>query len=175
MRPCNRIFYPKIYWRLNMFRAAYLSSSGTPNCICSLWFIYPCGVYKPEAANTVWSSWRWAVCCSKHVEPSIHFGIINSITRLHLVGYFYWCILRCKDPWILNPQCSVSSQAHKCWQKVVCLYLRWTLSNVCWYTVRSLGHSMQRHTAECEKYNCKDKSSIYFPPEVQVKHFAIAN
>jgi hypothetical protein len=25
----------------------------------------------------------------KHVEPSINFGIINSITRLHLVGYFY--------------------------------------------------------------------------------------
>jgi hypothetical protein len=30
-------------------------------------------------------------------------GIINSITRLqHLVGYFYWFILRCTDPWILN-------------------------------------------------------------------------
>jgi hypothetical protein len=33
---------------------------------------------------------------------SINFGIINSITRLHLVGYFYWFILRCKGPWILN-------------------------------------------------------------------------
>ena len=110
MQPCNRIYYSKIYWRLNMFRAAYRLSSGAPNCICSLWFIYPCGdrsrlggvptqpgqqpvttwVYKPEAANTVWSSWWWAVCCSKHVEPSINFEIINSITRLHLVGYFYW-------------------------------------------------------------------------------------
>jgi len=29
------------------------------------------------------------VCRSKHVEPSINFGIINSITKLHLVGYFY--------------------------------------------------------------------------------------
>jgi len=29
-------------------------------------------------------------------------GIINSVTRLHLVGYFYWVILRCTDPWILN-------------------------------------------------------------------------
>ena len=27
-----------------------------------------------------------AVCRSKHVEPSINFGIINSITKLHLVG-----------------------------------------------------------------------------------------
>jgi len=43
MQPCNYIYYSKIYWSLNMFRAAYRSSSGTPNCICSLWFIYPCG------------------------------------------------------------------------------------------------------------------------------------
>ena len=27
-----------------MFRAAYRSPSGAPNCICCLWFIYPCGV-----------------------------------------------------------------------------------------------------------------------------------
>jgi len=26
------------------------------------------------------------VCRSKHVEPSKNFGIINSITKLHLVG-----------------------------------------------------------------------------------------
>jgi hypothetical protein len=26
------------------------------------------------------------VCRLKHVEPSINFGIINSITKLHLVG-----------------------------------------------------------------------------------------
>jgi len=26
------------------------------------------------------------VCRSKHVEPSINSGIINSITKLHLVG-----------------------------------------------------------------------------------------
>jgi len=25
MQPCNRIYYSKIYWRLNMFRAAYHS------------------------------------------------------------------------------------------------------------------------------------------------------
>ena len=28
----------------------------------------------------------------KHVEPSINFGIINSITRLHLVGFFFLLI-----------------------------------------------------------------------------------
>jgi hypothetical protein len=43
MQPCNRIYYSKIYWRLNMFRGTHRSSSGAPNCICSLWFIYPCG------------------------------------------------------------------------------------------------------------------------------------
>jgi len=42
MKPCNRIYYSKIYWRLNMFRAAYRSSSGALDCICSLWFIYSC-------------------------------------------------------------------------------------------------------------------------------------
>jgi hypothetical protein len=43
MQPCNRIYYSKIYRRLNVFRAAYRSSSGASNCICSFWFIYPCG------------------------------------------------------------------------------------------------------------------------------------
>jgi len=43
MQPCNIIYYSKIYWRLNIFPVAYRSSSGAPICICSLWFIYPCG------------------------------------------------------------------------------------------------------------------------------------
>jgi len=101
-----------------MFRAAYRSSSGaltvfaasglhthvvTGRCPgrmgqrpVTTW------VYKPEAAYRVWSSWWWEVSSSKHVEPSINFGIINSITRLHLVCYFYWFILRCTDPGISN-------------------------------------------------------------------------
>jgi hypothetical protein len=119
MQPCNRIYYSKIYWRLNMFRASHRSSSGAPNCICSLWFIY-CNmikdfvyiihspyyniniliwtmyniykilyliaVYKPEAANTVQSSWWWALCRSKRVEPSINFGIINLATAGHYMS-----------------------------------------------------------------------------------------
>jgi hypothetical protein len=43
MQLCNRIYYSKVYWRLNMFRAAHRSLSGALNCICSLWFICPCG------------------------------------------------------------------------------------------------------------------------------------
>jgi hypothetical protein len=42
MQLCNRMYYPNVYWRLNMFRAAYHSSSGALNCTCSLWFIYAC-------------------------------------------------------------------------------------------------------------------------------------
>jgi len=55
---------------------------------------YLIAVYKPEDTNTVWSSWCWAVCRSKHVQSSINFGIINSVTMWQLVGYFYWFILR---------------------------------------------------------------------------------
>ena len=43
MQLCYRIYYSKVYWTLNMFRAAPRSSSRALNCICSLWFIYPCG------------------------------------------------------------------------------------------------------------------------------------
>jgi len=43
MQLCNRIYYSKVFWRLNMFRAAHRSSSGALNCICNLWFICPYG------------------------------------------------------------------------------------------------------------------------------------
>jgi len=35
------------------------------------------------------SSWWWVVCGPKHVEKLRNIGIINSTTRLHLVGSFY--------------------------------------------------------------------------------------
>jgi len=57
-----------------MFRAAYRSSPGTPNCICSLWFIYTCGD-----------------------RPLSRLSSLDN----GLVGCFYWFILRCTDPWIL--------------------------------------------------------------------------
>jgi len=123
MQPCNRIYYSRVYWRLNMFRAAYRSSSGVQTVFaasglyihvvpgrCPGWVVptqpgqrpgTTC-VYKPETANTVWSSLWWAVCRSKHVEPSINSGIINSIRRLHLVGYFYWFTLICNYKWNEN-------------------------------------------------------------------------
>jgi len=49
---------------------------GLTTCVC-----------KPEDANTVQSSWWWAMCRSKHVEPSVNFGIINSITSCTLLVF----------------------------------------------------------------------------------------
>ena len=55
-----------------MFRAAYRSSSGAPT------------VFAASGLHTHVVTGR-----SKHVEPSMNGGIINYITRLHLVSYFY--------------------------------------------------------------------------------------
>jgi hypothetical protein len=148
VQTCNKIYYSKIYWRLNLFREAYHSLSGAPNCIFSLWNRVPTQsgkrpvttcVYKPEAANKVWSSWCWAVCRSKHDEPSINFGIINSITWLHLVGYFYWFILQCTNPWILNPKYTYNvffSYTEN--QPVPTSLYRFILCDFSVYTVRSV-------------------------------------
>jgi len=53
MQPCNRIYYFKIYWRLNMFRAAYSSSSGAPNYLQPL-------VYIPMWWSAVVQAWTMA-------------------------------------------------------------------------------------------------------------------
>jgi len=39
-----------------MLRAAYRSSSGAPNCLCSLWFIYPCGERPLSRLGTSFST-----------------------------------------------------------------------------------------------------------------------
>ena len=93
-----------------MFRAAHRSSSGALNSICSVWFICPCGdrplprlsgIHFPLSLGNGRSPHgrihqRLQIqfrapnderCAAlKHVEPSKNFGIINSITKLHLVG-----------------------------------------------------------------------------------------
>jgi hypothetical protein len=65
MQPCNRIYYSTVHWRLNMFRAAHRSSSG---------------------ALTVFAA------SGLHTHVVTDSRIINSITRLHLVGYFSWIV-----------------------------------------------------------------------------------
>jgi hypothetical protein len=113
--PCNRIYYSNI-----LLKAQHVSS-GMPLIIRSSklhlqplvyipiwWPLSRLGgnwvptqpgqrpvttwVYKPEAVNTVWSSWWWAVCRSKHVEPSIKFWNNKFYYKVHLVGYFYWFV-----------------------------------------------------------------------------------
>jgi hypothetical protein len=68
MHLCNRIYYSKIYWSLNMFQSAHRSSSGALNCICSLWFIYQCGGIHS-------------------LHPLIHFPLSLSKGRQRLSGY----------------------------------------------------------------------------------------
>jgi hypothetical protein len=64
MQPCNRIYYSKVYWRLNTFRAAYRSSQGAPNCICSLWFIYTYGDWPLSRliGNSAWTTAGHHMC-----------------------------------------------------------------------------------------------------------------
>jgi len=68
MQPCNRIYYSTVHWGLNMFQAAYRSSSGALT------------VFAASGLHT-------------HVvtgRSQVWVGTGYSITRLHLVGYFYW-------------------------------------------------------------------------------------
>jgi len=92
MQLCNIIYYYKVYWRLNMFGATHHSSSGALNCIYSLWFIYTFGDRSLPRLSL-------GNCRSKHVEPSVNFGIINSITKLHLVGISTDSCANCLETW----------------------------------------------------------------------------
>jgi len=145
MQPCNRIYYSTTHSRLNMFWAAYRSSSGALTVYAAsglhthvvtgrsqVWVRLDYGwsphAYVNQRCKYSWSSWWWGVCRSKHVEPSMNGGIINSIARLHLVGYFYWVILRCTDPWILNlkefTNCTLHSTKEKSkWKSVMYVYV----------------------------------------------------
>jgi hypothetical protein len=60
-----------------MFLAAHRSSSGALNCICSLWFIYPCGDGPLS---------RLSLDNGPSPHEHINSGITNSIKKLHLVG-----------------------------------------------------------------------------------------
>ena len=76
MQPCIRIYYSTVHFRLNMFRAAYRSSSG------ALTVFAASGLH----AHVVTGRSQVGV---RTGQPSMNGRIINSNTRLHLVGYFY--------------------------------------------------------------------------------------
>ena len=93
MQSCNRIYFYKVYWRLNIFIIRSSKLYLQPLVYTHMWWpvvvqaVQPgqrpvtTRVYKPEAANTVSTSWWWAVCRSKHVEPSINFAIIKILLQ----------------------------------------------------------------------------------------------
>jgi hypothetical protein len=102
-------------------------------------------VYKPEAANTVWSSWWWAVCRTKHVEPSINFEIINSITRLHLVGYFYWFI-----NYTLTPFLSLWNHVLDMWSEIFDSFLFFFCFESLWFYICSVAQIVR--VCSCSLY-----------------------
>ena len=61
-----------------MFRAVRRSSSG------ALTVFAASGLHTHVVTGRSQAAYR-----SKHVEPLMNGGIINSVTRLHLVGCFY--------------------------------------------------------------------------------------
>jgi len=83
MQPCNRIYYSnnKFYYKV-------------ASC-CVLLLIH---TTMHGSMNIKFINAKQAI----EIHALINAGIINSITKLHLVGYFYWFILRCTDPWILK-------------------------------------------------------------------------
>jgi hypothetical protein len=106
MQPCNRIYYSTVHWRLNMFRAAYRSSSGALTVFATsglhtlvvtgrsqVWvghrspYAYVNQRLQLQLELLMMSGMQLETC-----EPSMNGGIINSVTRLRLVGYFYWII-----------------------------------------------------------------------------------
>ena len=83
-----------------MFRVAHRSSSGALTVFAASGL----HTHVVTGRSQVWvgtqcvcCGWWWAVCRSKHVELLMNGGIINSITRLHLDGYFSWATLRCQQ------------------------------------------------------------------------------
>jgi len=80
MQPCNRIYYSTIHWRLNMFRAAYHSSSGA----LTVFATSDLHTYVVTGHSQVWvptQTWLRPVttCVCKHVclNPS-------AVCALHL-------------------------------------------------------------------------------------------
>ena len=90
-----------------MFRAVYRSSSGALTVFAAsglhthvvtgrsqVWLRLDYGrsphAYVNQRLQIQLELLMMRVFRSKHVEPLMNGGIINSVTRLHLVGYFYW-------------------------------------------------------------------------------------
>jgi len=103
MQPCNRIYYSNVYW------AAHRSSSGTLNCICSLWFTYTCGdrplpslsgEKNPNKNRGLLSSGMW--CCETgYVMPDFPKHGVGLIFKSRSVQktWKYLVKIRSKHSW----------------------------------------------------------------------------
>ena len=85
-QPCNKIYYSTVHWRLNMFRAAYRPSSGALTVFAASGL----HTHVVTGRSQVWVGTGLSIV--PVVIPS------NSVTRLHLVGCFYWTILHVSVP-----------------------------------------------------------------------------
>jgi hypothetical protein len=65
------------------------------------------------------------VCHSKHVKPSNNGGIINSITRLHLVGYFSQSLNTDQRA----ETCHAASTVKECLSELVCGFFKNTVGS----------------------------------------------
>ena len=102
MQLFNRIYYFKIYWRLNMFRAAHRSSSGALNCICSLWFIYPCGDQPLPRLSGKWEISHSNLATAGHhmgnmVKPEAATAVIELLMMGGKTPETCWAVNKCQD------------------------------------------------------------------------------
>ena len=128
MQPCNRIYYSTVHWRLNMFRATYRSSSGALTVFAAsdlhthvvtgrsqVWVgtaerQFPLRIdygRSPHAYvnQRLQIQLELLMMCGMPLETCRAFNERwnnKFYYKLHLVGYFYWVVLLCTDPWILN-------------------------------------------------------------------------
>jgi len=61
-----------------MFQATYRSSSGAPNCICSLWFIYTCGDRPFSSLDNGRSCLCFCAVCGRMSLPSVCMCVWSS-------------------------------------------------------------------------------------------------
>ena len=108
MQPCIRIYYSRVYWRLNMFRAAHRSSSGALNCICSLWFVYTCGDQPLSRLNESVEITKKMQPCNRIYYSKVYWrlnkfrgGYRSSSGALNCMHSF-WFIYPCGDGSLLK-------------------------------------------------------------------------
>ena len=73
-----------------MFRAAYCSSSGVLNCICILWFIYPCGDWPLSRLSGKNTCWAFNKRCNNKFYYKVASGWLFLLIQS---SYILWCIV----------------------------------------------------------------------------------